>query len=86
MPPNSEEFFRNNKTLILQNTSSEGTHYGTDPSDLQLPTPYILAVLRKKGILKLVEMNRTVLLIQILVSLAKLTLKEKELQCLEFLS
>jgi len=63
------DFFLRDKKLILRNISSEGVFYGAHPADLEKSYPYILAVLRKKGIKKLLEMGHRVLIVKILVSM-----------------
>jgi len=48
-------FFENNENLILKNVSDEGYYYALDPAHLEVPQPYALITLRRKGVLRLIE-------------------------------
>lgn len=48
-------FFENSENLILKNVSDEGYHYALDPAHLEVPQPYALITLRKKGVLRLIQ-------------------------------
>ena len=53
-------FFENNQGLILNNVSEEGHHYALDQAHLQVPQPYTLITLRRKGVLTLLRSHYNV--------------------------